>query len=92
MTFATLMGTGTLYGREGYQARVRYVLENSPDLLSLGPCQQCGTLDFLQAGIAPVAERGPLPLDLEDGRRVYVTLEDATPMDAAGVRYAVWWW
>ncbi len=92
MTFATMMGSGTLHARDGRCVTVRYLLENSPDLLSLGPCQQHGTLDFSGMDTSLVHERGPLPLDLENGRRVHITVEDRMPLDAAGGRYAVSWW
>lgn len=92
MTFAVLMGTGTLCLRDGQTVCVRYILENSPDLLSLGPGPQTGTLIFMEGDTSPIQERDPLPLDLENGRRVYITAEDTAPLDAAGIRFAVWWW
>jgi hypothetical protein len=56
MTIATLMGTGTLRSREGRSVRVKYLLENSPDLLSLGPSQQPGTLVFPEGETALIHE------------------------------------
>jgi hypothetical protein len=92
MTIATLMGTGTLYGRDGRSTRVRYLLENSPDLLSLGPSQQPGTLEFLEGDASLIHAHGPLALDLDMGRWVQVNVEDQVPLDKAGTRYSVWWW
>jgi hypothetical protein len=92
MTIATLMGTGTLTLHAGCTARVAYLLENMPDLLALGPSQQHGTLDVIGGDTIWCAARGPLPLDLEDGRRVYVTLADTRPLDPDRGRYEVYWW
>ncbi|MCC6169762.1 MAG: hypothetical protein IT329_21260 [Caldilineaceae bacterium] len=92
MTLATLMGTGMLRGREGRGVRVEYLLENSPDLLSLGPSQQPGTLMFLEGDTALIYEHGPLLLDLQTGRGVQIRVEDTVSLDKAGTRYAIWWW
>lgn len=92
MTVSTLIGTGTLYGRAGDTQCVHYLLENSPDLLSLGCSQQSGTLKFPPGEKPHDTDYGPLALDLEDGRRVHITLEDDLPLDAAETQYAIWWW
>lgn len=92
MTIATLMGVGTLHARDGRSARVQYLLENSPDLLSLGPSQQPGTLVFVEGDTMLIHAPSPLALDLEAGRRVHISVEDTLPLDKAGTRYSIWWW